>query len=70
MEKFADLERGFERLLGEYQQLVGKQVAQTKHIDHLHFMITGKSYPKEKRFCKDCGMVIVGDEEHECRAKQ
>ena len=71
MQKFADLERGFDRLLGEYQQLVSRQVSQDARINRLHFMLTGKSFPKERRFCKNegCGMVIEGDEEHECKVK-
>lgn len=67
MQKFADLEQGMNRLLGEYQQIVARQVAQDSRINRLHFMIRGVSYPKEKRFCRECGMVIVGDEEHECK---
>ena len=66
--KVHELENGFERLLGEYQQLVARQVSQGARIDRLYFMQTG-SKGAEKRFCKACGMVIVGDEEHECRVK-
>ena len=71
MAKFADIEQGMNRLLGEYQQLVAKQVAQSAQINRLHFMLTGKTFEKDKRFCKNegCGMVIVGDEEHECKGK-
>ena len=66
----ADLDSGFNRLLGEYQQLVANQVAQGSRIDRLHFMLTGHKN-LSKRFCKNegCGMVIVGDEEHECKRK-
>lgn len=64
----AEITKLHENLQALENEVKQKHNIMQARIDRLYFRLDGKKQLGQ-RICKDCGMIVVGDEEHECRVR-